>query len=172
MAATDGEEISPEAWAEFCDAAGQILTDAISGEAPVAADRPGQDPGGTLAASFEWHNTNGRLEVGSRDPRGPIAAYVARGTAPHPIEPVNAPYLLFYVDALRETGEPGWVHALHVNHPGTAPNPFHIRGWEAVRDQVFNLFAQTCPGSALALLNPWRDRAITMSDDGSTSDSG
>lgn len=136
-----------EGWAEFEAEAGPILAAELSTQAPVVT--------GTLAGSMTWEDQVGVLTAGSRDPRGPIAAYVTRGTRPHPIDAVNAQFLHFIG---RDGGD---VFTKHVDHPGTAPNPFHIAAWEARRDQLLELGrVRLGHGVALQYLNPWRNRTL------------
>ena len=135
-------------WADFIEEVGPQLVDEMSAQSPVDT--------GTLAASHGYRQgEDGSLEVFSDDPDGPIAAYVIRGTKPHPIEPVTAQALHFFASDGTE------VFTQHVDHPGTAPNPFNQAAWEAQRDDVVKKFGQTVgKGYALALLNPWRNRSI------------
>jgi hypothetical protein len=138
-----------EGWATFVGEAGEILADALAEAAPVGET-------GELAASMNYRVNSGRLEVGSADARGPIAAYVTRGTKPHPIDPVNAD-ALHWVDAGGAD-----VFAKHVDHPGTAPNPFHIEAWEAHRDEILLLYRDRVGAGSLAVLNPWRRRILNL----------
>lgn len=136
-----------DAWAAFESQAGPILADALSGAAPVVT--------GELAASMDWRDQTGVLTAGSNDARGPIAAYVTRGTRPHPIEPVNARFLHFIASDGTE------VYTTHVDHPGTSPNPFHVTAWQASAPTVVDLFRRKMgSGLTLAYLNPWRNRQI------------
>ncbi len=145
-----------DAWATFQQEAGPLLADELSALAPVGD--PFLDAGsGTLSRSMEWRpdDESGDLTVGSSDPRGPILAYVARGTRPHEIVPVNAGALHFFAGGNE-------VFAQHVNHPGTTANPFHITAWENKRQEVRSMFLETVgKGVVLSYLNPWRDRNIT-----------
>lgn len=138
-----------DAWAAFEADVGPELADAVSAHAPVVT--------GTLAGSIDAHDDAGTLVVGSADPDGPIAAYVTRGTVPHPIDPVNARFLHFFAADGTE------VFATHVDHPGTAPNPFHIDAWDEVRDDVVAKFRDRVGADySLAMLNPWRNRTILI----------
>ena len=141
------------AWAEFEQSAGPALADELSNQAPVGD--PDNDPApGTLAGSMVWEDQEGTLTVGSRDPRGPIAAYVTRGSSAHPIDPVYATYLHFFVGGDE-------VFAKHVEHPGTIANPFHVAAWEAQRDAIHQEFRDTVGGGvALSFLNPWQNRTL------------
>jgi len=67
----------------------------------------------------------------------PYIRYVIEGTEPHLIMPRSAKVLVFYADS----GDLVFAHS--VNHPGTAPNPFPQRAWEAARDEVTTLAAET-----------------------------
>lgn len=136
-----------DAWSAFEDEAGPVLEQALSDAAPVVT--------GTLAGSMDWQDQSGTLTVGSRDPRGPIAAYVTRGTRQHEIYPV-------YADALHFIASDGAeVFTQHVHHPGTSANQFHITAWESVRDEVLGTAKQVLGhGVTVALLNPWRNRTL------------
>jgi len=137
-----------DAWQRFEAEAGPVLSSALSDAAPYST--------GELAASMTWEDQQGRLTAGSSDARGPIAAYVTRGTAPHGIDPVYASVLHFFA------GDGTEVFASHVDHPGTAANPFHIDAWGAARDGVLAAFRREMPGAALSYLNPWRNRTLEV----------
>ena len=143
-----------EGWLLFKQAAGPILVAEISAQSPVG-DESSDPTAGTLAQSHSARDGDGgRLEVVSTDQRGPIAAYVIRGTRPHPIDPVNA-------SVLHWVGPDGDVFARHVDHPGTDPNPYNQRAWEARRAEVVGLFRATVGTHMVAsLLNPWRGRKL------------
>lgn len=143
-----------EVWAEFESQAGPLLVDEMVEQCPVGD--PDNDPApGTLANSIDWDDSYQTLLIQSRDPRGPIAAYVTRGTRPHEIAPV-------YASALHFIGSGGEdVFTQHVNHPGTDPNPFHITAWENKRTEVQQLFREIVgSGLTLTYLNPWRNKTI------------
>ncbi len=146
-----------EGWQAFEEQVGPLLTDELARQAPVS-DSPNDPAPGTLRDSMVWEDQEQTLTVGSRDPRGPIAAYVTRGTAPHPIDPVNATFLHFIGSDGTE------VFTRHVDHPGTAPNPFHIAAWEAQRDVVLERFRTVVGHDTLSYLNPWRNRIINLLD--------
>lgn len=139
------------AWTAFKREVSEQLVEEMSLQSPVGDSLNDPAPG-TLAGSHSARDGDGgRLEIISDDPRGPIAAYVIRGTGPHPIDPVNATYLHFFAEDGTE------VFTQHVEHPGTAPNAFNERAWEAQRDDVIRRFKTTVGrGLALAYLNPWR----------------
>ena len=136
------------AWAAFKEEAAPRLVDEMEAASPVDT--------GQLAASHSARDGDGgRLEVVSTDDRGPIAMYSIRGTRAHPIDPLG-PWPLHWVGPGAED-----VFAMHVDHPGTSPNPFNERAWEAARDDVLRMFRDTVGrGVALAYLNPWRGRVI------------
>lgn len=145
-----------EYWEDFKATVGPILVDAMAAETPVS-DSPNDPMPGTLAESHSYQDGDeGRLEIISEDPRGiPLARFIIRGTQPHPIDPLG-PYPLHWIGGGGED-----VFAMHVDHPGTAPDPFNQRAWEDVRDEVVAEFKQTVgKGYALALLNPWRNKKI------------
>lgn len=136
-----------DAWQQFEEIAGDALTEEMGLQSPVAPV-----DGGTLAASHAWRDSEGTLEIYSGDERGPIAQFVIRGTAPHPIDPVYAK-MLHWVDL--GTGDDVFAH--HVDHPGTQPNPYNVRAWEARRDDLVREFARLCGRDrVLAMLNPFR----------------
>ena len=139
-----------DAWESFKREVEGQLVDEMSAQSPIGD--PLNDPApGTLAASHSSRDGDGgRLEIVSTDDRGPIAKFVIRGTAAHPIDPVNARFLHFFVGGDE-------VFTRHVDHPGTSPNPYNQAAWEAQRADVVGKFAKTVGrGYALAVLNPWR----------------
>ena len=136
-----------DAWQQFVDEVGPDLVDEMGTQSPVSPI-----DGGTLAASHSYRDNGGVLEIVSTDNRGPIALYVIKGTRPHPIDPVRARFLHWFN---YETGEN--VYATHVEHPGTAPNPYNIAAWEARREAVVRRFAELCGRDrVLVMLNPFR----------------
>ncbi len=142
-----------EGWAAFKAAAGPILVSELEAQSPVGDE---YDPdAGTLAHSHSARDGDGgRLELVSTDQRGPIAAYVIRGTRAHPIDPVSATMLHW-------VGPEGDVFARHVEHPGTQPDPYNQRAWEARRDELVRLFRATVSDRmVVAFLNPWRGRKL------------
>jgi hypothetical protein len=143
-----------EGWLAFKKAAGDILVSEMSAQSPIG-DSVNDPTAGTLAQSHSARDGDGgRLEIVSTDSRGPIAAYVIRGTEPHPIDPVTA-------SVLHWVGPDGDVFASHVEHPGTQPNPYNERAWEAKRAEVVTLFKATVgSGMVAALLNPWRGKKL------------
>ncbi len=145
-----------DGWSAFEQQVGPLLTDELSQDAPISDSETDPAPG-TLANSMEWQDQDGTLTVGSSDPRGPIAAYVTRGTAPHEIVPVAANALHFFVGGDE-------VFTRHVDHPGTSPNPFHITAWENQRDTVMQMFHDTVGASVLSMLNPWRNATLGEGD--------
>jgi hypothetical protein len=66
----------------------------------------------------------------------PLSTWITAGTRPHEIYPVNAKALRF------ELAGGGIVFAKHVSHPGTQPNPYPMRGWEAARGDVLDRAGQ------------------------------
>jgi len=138
-------------WEVFKETAGPLLVSEIAAQSPVG-DGEGA---GTLRDSHSWQSGDGgRLEIVSKDTRGPIAAYVIRGTRPHPIDPVRA-------SVLHWTGDGGDVFARHVDHPGTQPNPFNKAAWDARRPEIIALFKATAGrGAVLSLLNPWKNKKL------------
>jgi hypothetical protein len=140
-------------WTELENEVGPLLSDELSQQAPVGDPDTDLDSG-TLSQSMKWEDQDGVLTIGSQDPRGPIAAYVTRGTQPHEIVPVFANALHFFVGGDE-------VFTQHVDHPGTTANPFHIAGWEARRDEVQQMFMERMGhGVTMTYLNPWRNRTL------------
>jgi hypothetical protein len=140
-------------WTEMENEVGPLLADELSQQSPVGDPETDLDSG-TLSQSMRWEDQEGVLTIGSQDPRGPIAAYVTRGTRPHEIFPVFAKSLHFFVDGDE-------VFTQHVDHPGTFANPFHITGWEARRDEVQQIFKERLGhGVTMSYLNPWRNRTL------------
>ncbi len=133
-----------EDWDQFCGDVGPVLSEEMAIQAPYAT--------GQLSASHTWRKDGDRLEIVSEDSRGPIARYVVAGTQPHPIDPVNGEYLRFV-----DPGGDGFIFARHVDHPGTAPDPYNQRAWEERQEEVVRHFADTVGRRyALRLLNPFR----------------
>lgn len=95
---------------------------AIRHEAPRSHPTPTTPPGHT-------HMADGITSTVLTAPlRGVVripspCVYVVRGTRPHMIYPRRAKRLRFYWDKKGRI-----VYAKQVSHPGTAPNPFTIRG--------------------------------------------
>lgn len=80
-----------------------------------------------------------RLEVrqGARSPEGAFyGAFVRGGTAPHVIRPRKAHALHFQVGGQD-------VFAMKVNHPGTQPNPYHVRALNQVRGGIAAILERT-----------------------------
>jgi hypothetical protein len=142
-----GDSAFLTSWKAFTEEVGPVLAQEMSAQSPVNT--------GQLANSQSWRDNQGTLEVISTDNRGPIAAYVIRGTRPHSIDPVNA-RMLHWVGPSGEN-----VFAHHVDHPGTLPNKYNVAAWEAQRLYVLRAFGRIVGrGYALSYLNPWRNRVI------------
>lgn len=90
----------------------------VSRPDPVPRRKPRRP--GTLRDSIvkrvAWDNEGVVILVGSDDP---IALYHHEGTQPHPIEPKDAEFLVFYWPV---TGRV--MYLKRVQHPGTRPNRF------------------------------------------------
>lgn len=118
---------SAVAWA---DEVGPLIRDAIMSVAPVA-----ETDGGRLRDSIYYQrNTEAGAVSLTIASSAPYAGYVVHGTGPHPIDPVAAFALHFF-----DSGG-GDVFAMHVDHPGTAPNPFPSRGYSMVQGVVRAMF--------------------------------
>jgi len=84
----------------------------------------------------------------------PLGNFIKFGTKEHPIAPRNAPALKFYWKRVgfftivpkgggfktHRVGRTLYVGKGRVDHPGTAPNPYHVRAYEmflpAVREEA------------------------------------
>lgn len=102
------------AMAEWARTWARLVTSELAGEAPVGDG----DDAGRLRDSIhapDLEISPGRVSM-TWTSDAPYAGFVIEGTSPHPIYPKN-------VKALH------WddVFTLHVNHPGTAANPFPRR---------------------------------------------
>ena len=138
-------------WEVFKETAGPLLVSEIAAQSPVG-DGEGA---GTLRDSRSWQSGDGgRLEIVSKDTRGPIAAYVIRGTKAHDIYPSRASVLHFFAQ------DGGEVWTQHVSHPGTSANPYNRAAWNAKRPEVVALFKATVGAGVLSVLNPWRGRRL------------
>jgi hypothetical protein len=105
------------AWA---DRVGPKLAQRVAAEAPKDT--------GVLKSSISYRRTVKGLQVISS---ARYATYVAQGTGPHPIDPVHA-RVLHWVD--KKTGAE--VFAMHVDHPGTRPNPYPQRALRAMKGEI------------------------------------
>lgn len=63
-------------------------------------------------------STEGKVQRITFTAASPLSTWIIYGTAPHPIDPVNAKVLRFTV------GDGKVVFAQHVDHPGTLPNDY------------------------------------------------
>lgn len=61
----------------------------------------------------------------------PLGGWIREGTKPHIIRAKNARRLYFYWP--RGFRGPGWYAFVRVHHPGTKPNPYHIRATKVWR---------------------------------------
>lgn len=99
------------AMAEWAKRWSRVVTGEVAGEAPVGQ---GEDAGALRDSIHDpaIESGGGRVSM-TWSSDVPYAPFVIEGTAPHPIYPKN-------VRALH------WddVFALHVQHPGTKPDPF------------------------------------------------
>src|ERR1019366_5088580 len=143
-------------WSAFEAHAGPILASERALQAPVGDSALDPDSG-TLQGSMGWQDQDAVLQIYSSDTRaadyGGLPGLIIRGTSPHSIDPVTA-------SVLHWVGADGDVFARHVDHPGTAPNPFHLAAWNAQRQTILTLFRDNLPGAVLTQLNPWRSRTI------------
>ena len=146
-----------DGWSEFEAQAGPILAAEMALQAPVGDSALDPDSG-TLQGSMDWQDQDSVLQIYSSDTRaadyGGLPGLIIRGTSPHGIDPVSASVLAF----IGSGGDQ--VFARHVDHPGTAPNAFHLRAWDSQRQTILTLFRNTVPHSVLSQLNPWRQRVL------------
>ena len=87
---------------------------------------------GKLAGSIVKEIGDGEASI---ETLAPYAVYVAKGTRPHEIRPVNASVLAFEIAGRM-------VFTPIVRHPGTKPNPFMQRAAEDARGKVDEVFAE------------------------------
>jgi hypothetical protein len=106
-----------KAWA---DHVGPRLAQRVATEAPKGS--------GALKHSISYRRTVTGLQVVSS---AHYATYVSYGTGPHPIDPVHA-RVLHWVDKKSGTE----VFAMHVDHPGTRPNPYPQRALIAMKAEI------------------------------------
>lgn len=67
----------------------------------------------------------------------PLTTFIIQGTAPHVIEASRASVLAFY------NGGGELVFARSVNHPGTKPNDYPNRAWNAASSAIIAQLAET-----------------------------
>lgn len=119
---------------KVADEAGEKVLSALQQECPVGDG----DTAGQLRDSLQYQKTSGvdfvRLEFTSDVP---YCMFVIKGTADHDIFPVNGTVLHFFASSGEE------VYAQSVHHPGSAPNAFHERAWDGVKDDITLLFGQS-----------------------------
>ena len=110
------------AWAEFTAQAAPIITQAVREEAPGSGKHVGR--------IYVRRGLNSlQLVAGKPWP------WVIGGTRPHVIEARNASALSF-----EWRGEQVFFRRVH--HPGTHPNPFHLRGYMKVRRRIRTLLVE------------------------------
>lgn len=118
--------------ADYADAFGPVLRDAIIAEAPgVSRFRDEQELSGVALKDsifYERSITGEGAHILIKS-TARHARFVVHGTQPHDIRPVNA-------SVLRWEGVDGVHFAMVVHHPGTQPNPFPKRGAANVREEM------------------------------------
>lgn len=99
-------------------------------------------PTGDLKQSLRWsvNGANGTIESDR-----PYVDAVIDGSPPHAI-PGN-PLLIFWWENIPPQIEQAFggnvVRFSSVSHPGTKPNPFHVKGWEAAQPEVQTILGST-----------------------------
>jgi hypothetical protein len=86
-----------------------------------------------LASTIVKEINDGKATI---DALASYAIYVAKGTRPHTIRPVNGSVLAF------EGSGGKMVFTRLIHHPGTKPNPFMQRAVEDARGKAEEVFAQ------------------------------
>lgn len=109
---------------ERMDKVGKLMVGAMQQEAPKRT--------GEFAARITYtlrrQGTQYTAEVGFPQPLG---KWIIEGTAPHRIEARNAPVLSFFWPKVGRRAA-----FRYVNHPGTKPNPFHMRAYMRIAPQL------------------------------------
>lgn len=135
---------------KFADTVGPVIRDAMKAAAPVGQPqevtgskplRTRQRPG-TLRDSIRYQRggTGASTEI-SWFAYTPYAGFVIRGTKAHEIWPKAAKYLSFGRNGQQVFVGPKGTQA-HVNHPGTAPNPFNRRVMDELMDWLQETYAE------------------------------
>lgn len=111
----------------FGDMHASVITDAIRAEAPVDTGRMRA----SIHADFSGTDSDFTYDF-KASPR--YTEYVLEGTAPHRIPSIgnNDPMLSF----LWSMSGGGRVFFRHIEHPGTHPDEFGVRGFERVEFEV------------------------------------
>jgi len=129
------------AWADMI---GPKLAERVSKEAPKET--------GVLKSSIHHQATVNGLRIISS---ARYSLYVALGTRPHPIEPVHA-RVLHWVD--KKTGQD--VFAMHVDHPGTKPNPYPQRALLSMKGEIIGTLGVLAMQASVSQLSD-RARSFT-----------
>jgi len=106
---------------------------------------------GAFASGIEYQPFREQATFGFRgySPQ-PLGNWIKFGTKPHPIAPRNAPALKFYWRKTglftivpkgggfktHRVGRTLYIGKGRVDHPGTQPNPYHIRAYEMFIPEV------------------------------------
>ena len=99
----------------------RVIQETAEAIATQARDNIAVDTGATRESiRYEIMDEGLRAEIGTDSP---VGLFLEFGTRPHPIDPVNAKFLVFEV-----AGET--VFAKHVDHPGTSPQPWLLSAFE------------------------------------------
>jgi HK97 gp10 family phage protein len=109
-----------------------LLVNKVGAYAYAEMQRHAPSRTGKLRRSIRKRVHGAEVRIG---PTEPYAIYVEEGTQPHEIVPVNARALRFDVGGQV-------VFAMHVNHPGTRPQPFVRETAEETRKRVTYFFRQ------------------------------
>lgn len=123
-------------------AAGEIGVEGIRREAPVGKREAGDRKGPHLRDTVSFHlSGSGAFLTLTFRVSAAHARYVHDGTRPHKIRPKRAKTPGKRGPALRWSAGGGFAFAPEVDHPGTRPNPFAIRGLARVRNRMNERFA-------------------------------
>jgi hypothetical protein len=109
-------------------ALGQSMVQALQAEAPKNT--------GAFAAGIHFRTFDegaGRLVLRTYSPR-PLGEFIIRGTQAHPIRARQGKALTFFWP--QGPQGPGTYSFKQVQHPGTQPNPYHQRAFDAHRGQM------------------------------------
>jgi hypothetical protein len=121
---------APSIFQHYVDEAGNLWLKGARQEAPKKS--------GKMAGALQVRADGGayRWDLKLEAPDAPYMVFVVGGTAAHTIEPNRASVLHFQVDGQD-------VYAHEVRHPGSKPNPFDKRGYEAVRGEIKERLVET-----------------------------
>lgn len=105
-----------------------VLTETVRTSTPVSPELPDRPMGGALAESLGF--TVGKL--GASLEGLAYGRFVIAGTRPHEIRARNTPHLRFFWER-----EGRWFVGRKVNHPGSRPNDFRVKGLDLAQEMGF-----------------------------------